>query len=279
MLFIEALNRTSTKPTDRQPLSRGKSRLFVSNKDSVDLSSAAHQVKEIHVDSDIKEPLTAASSIFANLMEHVLNYLIQANLEVYSPEELDLDQKEWKLFLQVPPMGMDSPTPKAGYGAPAIKAHPPAKQLIFHIPVKPAYGLATEMTLLMSPHQGSPEVPSFFYNLPKETRLPTLNTPYSPEFIEQQVTHYHILLDQDGEADQLSPLYSQVNQSKLDDNSIPSAIHGLRIWKVRNKVLTPAVLGDERIGLIFIGHHKPIDSSIISDEERARQASKLYTKA
>ncbi|BFM50791.1 hypothetical protein [Marinomonas sp. THO17] len=279
MLFIEALNRTSTKPTDRRILSRGKSRLFISSKDSVALSSAANQVKEIHVDANIKEPLTASSSIFANLLEHVLHYLIQSNLKVYSPEELELDQKDWQLFLQVPPIGMNDNAPKAGYGAPAIKNHPPAKQLIFHIPVKPAYGLATEMTLLMSPHKGSPEVPSFFYNLPKETRLAPLNTPYSPDFIEQQLTHYHILLDQDGEADQLSALYAQVNQSKLLEIGLPTAIRGLRIWKVRNKVLTPVILGDEKIGLIFIGHHKPIDSSIISEQERARQARKLYTKA
>ncbi|WP_394182615.1 hypothetical protein [Marinomonas posidonica] len=279
MLFIEALNRASTKQTDRKFLARSKPRLFVSNKDSVDLSSAAHQVKEIHVDSDIKESLTASSSIFANLLEHVLGYLIQSNIQVYSPEELDLDQKDWKLFLQVPPTGMSRPNSQAGYGAPEVRQHPPAKQLIFHIPVKPAYGLATEMTLLISPHQGSPEVPSFFYNLPKETRLPTLNTPYPPEFIEQQVTHHHILLDQDGEADQLSPLYAQVNQSKLEEDAIPPAIHGLRIWKAKNRVLTPAILGDQRIGLVFIGHHKPLDSSIVSDEERARRANNLYTKA
>ena len=140
--------------------------------------------------------------------------------------------------------------------------------------------LAIEMTLLLSPHNGSPEAPSIFYTFPKENWLPVLRTPYPPEFLEQQITHYHILLDQDGEPDQLSSLYTHINQSRvMSEDTFSPQTFGLRIWRAKNNALTPVVLGDSQIGLLFVGHFKPIEGNPISEEERARQASNLYTKA
>jgi hypothetical protein len=104
MIFIEALNRASTQTNERKLIARNKYRPIISNKDSVDLSSAAHQVKEIHLDSQTKNTLTASTSIFANLIEHVLSHILQSALHLHSPEELNLDTKEWKIFLQVPPL-------------------------------------------------------------------------------------------------------------------------------------------------------------------------------
>ncbi|MGO2236277.1 hypothetical protein B6N13_19130 [Marinomonas sp. UCMA 3892] len=280
MLFIEALNRASTQPNEKKLISRAKYRPVISNKDSVDLSSAAHQVKEIHLDSQNKSPLTASTSVFANLIEHVLSHLINGNAHLHSPEELNLDTKDWKLFLQVPPMTKEKDNKSVEYVAPEVLQRPPAKQLIFHIPVKPSYGIPVEMTVLLSPHNGSPEAPSIFYTSPKENWLPVLRTPYPPEFLEQQITHYHILLDQDGEPDQLSPLYTHINQSKvMGEDSFSPHTFGLRIWRAKNNTLTPVVLGDSQIGLLFVGHFKPIEGNPISEEERARQASNLYTKA
>ncbi|QUX90826.1 hypothetical protein CYL31_05140 [Marinomonas sp. A3A] len=280
MLFIEALNRASTQPNEKKLISRAKYRPIISNKDSVDLSSAAHQVKEIHLDSQTKSPLTASTSVFANLIEHVLSHLINTNAHLHSPEELNLDTKDWKLFLQVPPMTKEKDNKSVEYVAPEVLQRPPAKQLIFHIPVKPSYGIPIEMTLLLSPHNGSPEAPSIFYTFPKENWLPVLRTPYPPEFLEQQITHYHILLDQDGEPDQLSSLYTHINQSRvMSEDTFSSQTFGLRIWRAKNNTLTPVVLGDSQIGLLFVGHFKPIEGNPISEEERARQASNLYTKA
>lgn len=280
MLFIEALNRASTQPNEKKLISRAKYRPIISNKDSVDLSSAAHQVKEIHLDNQTKSPLTASTSVFANLIEHVLSHLINTNAHLHSPEELNLDTKDWKLFLQVPPMTKEQGNKSVEYVAPEVLQKPPAKQLIFHIPVKPSYGIPIDMTLLLSPNNGSPEVPSIFHTFPKESWLPVLRTPYPPEFLEQQVTHHHILLDQDGEPDQLSPLYIHINQSKITgENMLPPQTFGLRIWRSKSNALTPVVLGDKQIGLLFVGHYKPIEGTPISEEERARQASNLYTKA
>jgi hypothetical protein len=280
MLFIEALNRASTQPNEKKLISRAKYRPIISNKDSVDLSSAAHQVKEIHLDSQTKSPLTASTSVFANLIEHVLSHLINTNAHLHSPEELNLDIKDWKLFLQVPPMTKEKDNKSVEYVAPEVLQRPPAKQLIFHIPVKPSYGIPIEMTLLLSPHNGSPEAPSIFYTFPKENWLPVLRTPYPPEFLEQQITHYHILLDQDGEPDQLSSLYTHINQSRvMSEDTFSPQTFGLRIWRAKNNALTPVVLGDSQIGLLFVGHFKPIEGNPISEEERARQASNLYTKA
>ena len=280
MLFIEALNRASTQPNEKKLISRAKYRPIISNKDSVDLSSAAHQVKEIHLDSQTKSPLTASTSVFANLIEHVLSHLINTNVHLHSPEELNLDTKDWKLFLQVPPMTKEKDNKSVEYVAPEVLQRPPAKQLIFHIPVKPSYGIPIEMTLLLSPHNGSPEAPSIFYTFPKENWLPVLRTPYPPEFLEQQITHYHILLDQDGEPDQLSSLYTHINQSRvMSEDTFSPQTFGLRIWRAKNNTLTPVVLGDSQIGLLFVGHFKPIEGNPISEEERARQASNLYTKA
>jgi hypothetical protein len=280
MLFIEALNKASTQPNEKKLIARAKYRPIISNKDSVDLSSAAHQVKEIHLDSQAKTQLTAATSVFANLIEHVLSHILNTNLHLHSPEELNLDLKEWKLFLQVPPMSIGKGKRADDYIVPEVPQRPPAKQLIFHIPVKPSYGIPVEMTLLLSPHNGSPETPNLFHTFQKESWLPVLHTPYLPEFLEQQITHYHILLDQDGEPDQLSPLYTHVNQSRItSEESIPPDIIGLRIWRARNNTLTPVVLGDKQIGLLFVGHHTPLSGSSINEGERARQASNLYTKA
>ena len=280
MLFIEALSRASTQPNEKKLISRTKYRPVVDYKDSVDLSSAAHQVKEIHLDSQAKNPLTASTSVFANLIEHVLNHVINSNARIYSPEELNLDTKDWKLSLQVPPQTNDTRNRAENYVAPEVKLRPPAKQLIFHIPVKPSYGIPIDMTLLLSPNSGSPEVPNLFHTLPKENRLPVLRTPYPPEFLEQQVTHYHILLDQDGEPDQLSPLYVHINQSKImEESTLPSDFFGLRIWRTKNNALTPVILGDKQVGLLFVGHYKPVESNLANEGERARQASILYTKA
>jgi len=279
MLFIEAINRTSIQSNAKKLISREKKHPTISNKDSVDLSSAGHQVKEIHLDSQEKVPLTASTSIFANLVEHVLSHAMDAELHLHSPEELSLDTKEWKLFLQVPPINTEGSQKTAGYIEPEIHSQPPAKQLIFHIPVKPSYGIPIEMTLLLSPHHGSPETLNLFHTLPKENWLPVLNTPYSPDFLTQQLTHYHILLDQDGESDQLSPLYPHINQSKIIANQDLAKISGLRVWRARNNALTPIALGDSEIGLLFVAHYKPLDSSTISDEERSLRASNLYTKA
>lgn len=278
MLFIEAINRISTQSSEKKLISREKKRPTISNKDSVDLSSAGHQVKEIHLDSQEKTQLTAATSVFANLIEHVLSHVMSTKLHIHSPEELSLDTKEWKLFLQVPPINTENPQRTAGYIEPEIHSQPPAKQLIFHIPVKPSYGIPIEMTLLLSPHHGSPETPSLFHTLPKESWLPVLNAPYPPDFLAQQLVHYHILLDQDGESDQLSPLYTHINQSKIITNQgLSTNTSGLRIWREKNNTLTPVVLGDSEIGLLFIAHYKPLDSSI-SEKKRAFQTSNLYTK-
>ncbi|NLQ17639.1 hypothetical protein HGG82_08355 [Marinomonas sp. M1K-6] len=282
MLFIEALHRTSTQPNEKKLISKAKYRPIISNKDSVDLSPVAHQVKEIHLDSQAKTALTASTSIFANLIEHVLSHAFNTNLHLHSPEELNLDIKEWKLFLQVPPINRDKNKKTDDYIAiaPEIHQRPPAKQLIFHIPVKPSYGIPVEMTLLVSPHNGSPETPNLFHTFAKESWLPILRTPYSPEFLEQQASYYHILLDQDGELDQLSPLYSHINQSRIEnEGSLPAHLFGLRIWRAKNNTLTPVVLGDKQIGLLFIGHYQPLEGNPISAEEKARQASNLYTKA
>jgi len=279
MIFIEALNRASTQTNERKLIARNKYRPIISNKDSVDLSSAAHQVKEIHLDSQTKNTLTASTSIFANLIEHVLSHILQSALHLHSPEELNLDTKEWKIFLQVPPLHTEKTKKTDDYLAPEVPQRPPAKQLIFHIPVKPLYGIPIEMPVLLSPHNGSPETPIFFHTLPKENLLPILRTPYSPEFLEQQITHYHILLDQDGEQDQLSSLHAHINQSKIAENNTQPAIYGLRIWRAKNNVLTPAVLGDSKVGLLFVGHYTPIAGNPVTEEERARQANNLYTKA
>ena len=280
MLFIEALNRTNNQPNEKKIISRVKYRPIVSNQDSVDLSSAAHQVKEIYLESQTKDALTASTSVFANLIEHALSYIFETKLHLHSPEELDLDKKNWKLFLQVPPINTENGRKSAGYLAPEIHRRPPAKQLIFHIPVKPSYGIPVDMTLLMSPHNGSPETLDFFHSFPKENSLPVLRTPYPPEFLDQQVKHHHILLDQDGEADQLSALYAHANQSRLiEQNPIPTQLCGLRIWRTKNNALNPIVLGDKHIGLLFVGHYKAQEGNAISAEERARQASNLYTKA
>jgi len=280
MLFIEALSRASSQSNERKLISRVKYRPAISNKDSVDLSSAAHQVKEIHLDSQAKTQLTASISVFANLVEHTLRHLINPNLHLHSPEELNLDLKSWKLFLQIPPINTEKDKKTAGYIAPEIHQHPPAKQLIFYIPVKPAYGMPIEMTLLLSPHIGSPETLNIFHTFPKESWLPVLHTPYPPEFLSQQITHHHIMLDQDGELDQLSPLYAHINQNRLmTEDKLPPQIFGLRIWRAKNNVLTPTVLGDKQLGLLFIGHYKPLEGNMISEEERAKHASNLYTKA
>ncbi|WP_421855723.1 hypothetical protein [Marinomonas sp.] len=280
MLFIEALNRASTQPNEKKLISRAKYRPTINHKDSVDLSSAAHQVKEIHLNSQVKTPLTASTSVFANLIEHALSYILTSNLHVHSPEELNLDIKDWILSLQVPPVKSEQDQKTAGYLVPEVPQRPPAKQLIFHIPVKPSYGIPVDMTLLISPNNGSPEVPSLFHTFPKESWLPVLRTPYLPDFLDQQVTHYHILLDQDGEPDQLSPLYVHINQSRImSEDTFSPQTFGLRIWRAKNNTLTPVVLGDSKIGLLFIGHYTPIEGNPITEEERARQASNLYTKA
>jgi hypothetical protein len=280
MLFIEALNRASTQSNEKKLISRAKYRPTISNKDSVDLSSAANQVKEIHLDSQAKTQLTASISVFANLIEHTLRHMINANLHLHSPEELNLDLKSWQLFLQVPPINAEKDKRTVGYITPEVHQRPPAKQLIFHIPVKPSYGIPVEMTLLVSPHNGSPETPDVFRTFPKESWLPVLRTPYPPEFLSQQITHHHIMLDQDGELDQLSPLYAHINQSRIiNETNLRPQIFGLRIWKAKNNALTPIVLGDKQIGLLFVGHHKPLEGNIISEEERAQHASNLYTKA
>lgn len=280
MLFIETINKVAAHPDKKKLLVKGKRRSSVTNKDSVDLSSAGHQVKEIHLDSHAKKPLTASSSVFANLIEHVLAQLLSSKVHLHSPEELGLDNKDWKLFLQVPPISIEKKKATAGY-LPPQRYQNTTKPLIFHIPVKPSYGPAVEMTLMLSPHNGSPEIPEFFHNFQQESWLPMLSTPYSPDFLRQQISHYHVFIDQDGEADQLSPLYTFVNQSRLMviEEQLPKSIAGLRIWRARQNSLSPIVLGDQKTGLIFIGHHDPVDSHLMSDKEKARQASNLYEKA
>ncbi|MDB4838003.1 hypothetical protein OAH87_06000 [Marinomonas sp.] len=280
MLFIEAINKVAAHPDKKKFLIKGKKRPSLSNKDSVDLSSAGHQVKEIHLDNDNKAPLTASASIFANLIEHTLTHLLSSKLYLHSPEELGLDTKKWKLFLQVPPIATEKKKSIAGY-LPPKRYQNKIKPLIFHIPVKPSYGPAVELTLMLSPHNGSPEIPDIFHHFQHESWLPMLNTPYSPDFLKQQISHYHIFMDQDGEKDQMTPTYAHINQSRLinHDEQLPASILGLRIWRAKHNTLTPVVLGDEKIGLVFIGHHEPVDSHFMTNEDKALQASNLYEKA
>ncbi|MBR7887530.1 hypothetical protein J9B83_01155 [Marinomonas sp. A79] len=278
MIFVEAINKTITQPNGKKWLTKNKYRPAGHHQDSVELSSAAHEVKEIFLDSEESTPLTASSSIFANLVEHVLSHVFNDSLHLHSPEELMLDQKSWALFLQVPPSN-ETNNKSPSYLTPEGYKPPISKQLIFHIPVKPFYGNTLDMTLLMSSHNGSPKPPEFFATHPKETTLPILRTPYSPEFLAQQTSHFHIFLDQDGEPDQLSPLYSHVNQSRLTEQNTSPNITGLRVWRAKKNILTPAVLGDNRIGLLFVGHYSPLTGNTISEETRSRQANNLYTKA
>jgi len=279
VLFIEAISKAKSQTSGKHLLAKSKTHSPIVNKDSVDLSLAAHQVKEIHLESQIKEPLTAASSIFANLIEHILRHITQNELHLHSPEELNLEDKDWQLHLQVPPTDTDKSKKVAGYVTPETYRRP-AKQLIFHIPVKPSYGPETEMTLLMSSHRGSPDTPELFNQLPKENWLPPLQTPYLPEIINQQATHHHIFLDQDGEADQLAPLYALVKQSRLaEESTLPQEIYGLRIWKAKNNTLEPILLGDKKIGLLFVDHHTPLDSQAVNAEEKTRQENQLSIKA
>ncbi|MCW8357172.1 hypothetical protein N5P32_15185 [Marinomonas pontica] len=102
MLFIEALNRANNQPNEKKIISRVKYRPIVSNQDSVDLSSAAHQVKEIYLESQTKDALTASTSVFANLIEHALSYIFETKLHLHSPEELDLDKKTGNFFYKFP---------------------------------------------------------------------------------------------------------------------------------------------------------------------------------
>lgn len=277
MLFVEAINKTMSQPNGKKWLTKNKHRTTDHHQDSVELSSAAHEVKEIYLDSEESTPLTASFSIFANLIEHVLGHIFNDTLHLHSPEELSLDQKKWALFLQVPPSTETNNAKTATYLAPGSDKLATTKQLIFHIPVKPFYGNTLDMIVLVSAHVGSPKPLECFATHPKETTLPILRTPYTPEFLAQQTSHFHIFLDQDGEPDQLSPLYSHVNQSRLIEKNIPS-ITGLRVWRAKKNILTPAVLGDNRIGLLFIGHYPPLTGSAISEETRTRQANNLYTK-
>ena len=278
MLFIEAISKAKSQTSGKHLLAKSKTRTPIVNQDSVDLSLAAHQVKEIHLESQTKEPLTAASSIFANLIEHTLRHITKNKLHLHSPEELNLEDKDWQLFLQVPPTDTDKSKKVAGYVAPKTYQST-AKQLIFHIPVKPSYGPATEITLLISSHRGSPDTPNFFDQFPKENWLTELETPYLPEIINQQQTHHHLFLDQDGEEDQLTPLYSLVNQSRLtEENALPQEIQGLRIWKAKSSTLEPILLGDKKIGLLFVGHYISLDSRTATTKKETPKTNNLHIK-
>ncbi|GAA0830935.1 MULTISPECIES: hypothetical protein [Marinomonas] len=282
MLFIEALNRVGTQPNKPQATGKLKNRPLMTQKDSVDLSTAANEVKEIHLDSEQKTPLTASSSIFANLIEHILNHILNTELSILSPEELNIDNKEWRLFLQAPPNRAQSDAPvinSNSYQEPEIKKQPAKKQLRFRIPVKPAYGNPVEMTVLLSAHQGSPEIPYFFSHIPKENTLPLLKTPYTPEFIGQQITYYHILLDLDGEPDQLSPLYPLLTPPPSEEDNKTPDIYGLRLWRTQGASLRPIVLGDKKMGLLYIGHYPPLNSHAQALKETNRKSNYLYTKA
>ncbi|REG84917.1 hypothetical protein [Marinomonas pollencensis] len=281
MLFIEALNRVGTQPNRPQATGRLKNRPFITQKDSVDLSTTANEVKEIHLDSEQKTPLTASSSIFANLIEHILNHILNTELSILSPEELNIDDKEWRLFLQAPPnkAQTDAPTTSNSYQEPEIRKQPAKKQLRFRIPVKPAYGPPVEMMVLVSAHQGSPEIPYFFSMLPKENTLPLLKTPYTPEFIAQQITYYHILLDLDGEQDQLAPLYPLLTPPPSEEDIKTPDIYGLRLWRTQGSSLRPIVLGDKKMGLLYIGHYPPLNSQAQTKYESGQKPHYLYTKA
>lgn len=280
MLFIEALSKLSTAPQDTRLINSQKKRALISNKDSVELSPDGHQVKEIHLDSQEKQALSASQSIIANLLEHILSYLFNSKITITSPQELGVESKSWQVFLQVPPYHSLPQKPANQYQVPSKHQRPQAKPLIFHIPVKPSYGNAVEMTVLMSTPLGSPEKPALFHQHPQENTLTPLKTPYTPDFLGAQSRHFHVLLDQDGEADQLADLHAYANQSRLTDtNAQLNKLHGLRIWRYKEQILSPLILGDNRLGLVYIGNYYPLDSNTLSAEEKIRQASRLYEKA
>lgn len=273
MLFIEALTRTTTLPNEKRHLSRPKQRPTSHSHDSVDLSPAAHEVKEVFISSDDKNSLTASSSIFANVIEHVLSYIYQSDLFLRSPEELDTEIKAWRISLQVPPTANNPANKRFDYTTSEIQHPLPTKQVLFYIPVKPAFGLPIDMTLSLSTHNGSPKHPYFFQSLAKENPLPVLRTPYPPDFLSQQVTHYRLLIDQDGEPDQLS-VFQHLNQ-----NQHAPHLAGLRVWRIKNNRLTPVVLGDINVGLVFVGHYNLINTHAFSEEESTLTQNRLNVKA
>jgi len=283
MLFIDALSRSGTLPNKATVINKEKLRYNRSSKDSVDLSSAANEVKEIHLDSRQKFPLSASSSIFANLIEHIINHIFDTHLTVLSPEELNFDNKDWQLYLQVPPSIAITENTNSSYQEPAIQKRPQTKQLTFRIPVKPHYGNPVEMTVLLSAHRGSPDVPTLFSSLPKENTLAILKTPYLPEFLAQQITHYHVFLDQDGEEDQLAPLYPYNVAANDHLKSIPEEVAknllGLRLWRAKGNSLQPALLADAKIGLLFVGHYQPIIGKVSNQEEQRLKEKNLSIKA
>lgn len=283
MLFIDALTRSGTLPNKATTINKEKLRYARTSRDSVDLSSAANEVKEIHLDSTEKSPLSASSSVFANLIEHTLNHIFDSKLSILSPEELNLDNKDWQLYLQVPPSASIEEKPDNSYEEPAIRKRPQTKQLTFHVPVKPNYGNTVEMTVLLSAHKGSPEIPALFSSLPKENTLAMLRTPYSQEFLAQQVTHYHIFLDQDGEEDQLSPLYpfsiKENDSLKNEPEEVVKNLIGLRLWRAKGDILQPILLADTKIGPLFVGHYHPIIGSTASREEQHYAEKNLSIKA
>ncbi|GAB3480627.1 hypothetical protein [Marinomonas epiphytica] len=279
MLFIDALNRLGPQTTEKKPTESGRKRAVISNRDSVDLSMEGHQVKEVHLDSKEKTPLNAQESVFANLIEHILNHVLTSDLSILSPDELGLNDKNWQVYLQVPPR-QASTNRRNQYQAPKPVKVQPSKQIIFHIPVKPSYGTPVNMTVLVSAPIGSPDTPDLFKRFPKENTLTILTTPYPPEFLQQQNTHHHIVLDQDGESDQLSPVYAFANQQRLLENhNLNSATFGMRVWRNKDNQLTPVVLGDSKIGLLYTGNYHLLDSKAVSEEDRAGKTHNLYEKA
>lgn len=282
MLFIDALSRVGPQQNAAKQKNRLKNRSNKASRDSVDLSMAAHEVKEIHLDSQEKAQLTAASSIFANLMEHILSYVLEKNLTILSPEELNIAQKDWQFSLQSPPSSPPQNS-QANYGSsyqePEVRKPIQQKQLRFTVPVKPVYGNTIDMTVFLSAHQGSPQIPKFFSALPKESKLPMLRTPYSPEFIEQQSSYYHVFFDQDGEPDQLAPLYPLLEPPPSDTLNGIEDIYGLRLWRAQGNRITPVVLGDNKIGLLYVGHFRPLIGSADTFRNSTKKSNYLYTKA
>ena len=246
MIFIDTVNRLRQLPEKDDPTFLRRRRTAVSN-DSLTLSEAATYVQHITLSSNSAMELTPVDSIIANLIETLVQQFEHSDVNVRALSQLAAGAKGWQLPLQTPPLEPIKSAP-SDYASELRAGHRKIADKRFEFTLTGRSNHQKKLLLLFRIHHlKSSDVEKFQALSPTQH----LSTPYSAEQLDSLPDHWSFEMDQDGESEPLSSLYSEVK----DHASYQVSFSGLQIWYEREQDALPLLIADNRYGYIYIGNY------------------------
>lgn len=254
MIFIQALEQMHARANDKVKI-RARSSSYSSKpeNDSVFLSDAANHAIEIDINSDAYTKVNANMSIEASLLQVAIQYLNKQQLPIYSLDELNLNQGKWHLALQLPPN--TRPQHNNYYGLGNKQSPTDIVTYKFAIPVLSAAEKRFEFYLELRTARFTQKANQWPSPSIEPIKLDLISSQYSAYFLESLSRFSSYFFDQDGDENQTAPiLASMQDKHMLESDQENKMFSGLRIWRCEQEALKIILLGEPKLGAIYVAN-------------------------